>query len=45
MHCFETLLIYVCVNLCGRDIRMAQHFLNDSQVGTIAEQMGGKTVS
>src|SRR5205085_2882798 len=44
MHGFETLLIYVRVNLCGRDVRVAQHFLNDPEVGAIAEQMGGKTV-
>jgi len=44
MHGFETLLVYVRVNLSGRDVRVAQHFLNDSKVGAIAEQMGGKTV-
>src|SRR5205085_1885884 len=31
MHGFETLLIYVRVNLCGRDVRVAQHFLNDPE--------------
>ena len=45
MYRFETLLIDVCVNLCGRDIRVAQHLLNDSQVGTITQEMGGETVS
>jgi hypothetical protein len=45
MYCLEALLINVGVNLSGRDVRVTQHFLNDSQVGAIAEEMGGETVS
>lgn len=32
----EPLLINVGVNLCGRDVRVAEHFLDDPQVGAIA---------
>ena len=42
---FETLLIDVGVDLGCGNVGMAQHFLDDAQIGSIAEEMCGKTVS
>jgi hypothetical protein len=36
MHSLEPLLIDMCVNLRSGNVRVAQHFLDDAQVGTIA---------
>ena len=44
MHRFQTLLIDVRINLRRGNIGMTEHFLNDAQIGAIAEQMRGKTV-
>ena len=38
----EMFLINVGVNLRGGDIRMAQHFLDHPQIGTVSEQMSGE---
>ena len=45
VHGFEALLIDVGVDLGCRNVGMAQHFLDDAQIGTVTEQMRGKTVS
>jgi len=45
MDSFEPLLIDVGVNLCRGNIGVAEHFLDDAQIGAVAEQMRGKTVS
>jgi len=42
MHGFEPLLIDVGVNLGGGNIRVAEHLLDDAEVGAIAKQMSGK---
>ncbi len=39
---FEALLIHVGVDLGGGDIGVAEEFLNDSEVGAILQEMGGK---
>ena len=44
MHRFKPLLIDMRVNLSGRNIRMAEHFLNNAQIGAIPQQMCRKTV-
>jgi hypothetical protein len=41
---FQALLIDVSVNLRGRNVGVAEHFLNDPEIGPIAEQMGGEAV-
>src|SRR5438876_3902133 len=38
------LLIDVRVNLGGRNIGMAEHLLNNPQIGPVSEQMRGKTM-
>ena len=42
---FKAVLIDMRVDLGGGDIGMAEQFLNDPQVGTVAEKVGGKAVS
>ena len=44
MHSFESLLIDVRVNLRRRDVGVAEHFLNNAQVRTVAQQMRRETV-
>ena len=44
MHRLEPLLIDMGVNLRRRNVGVPKHFLNDPQIGPVAEQMGGKTV-
>ena len=40
MHSFKPLLIDVRVHLRRRNIGVAEHFLNDPQIGAIAKQVG-----
>ena len=42
VKCFQALAIHVRVDLGGRDVTVTEKLLNDSQVGTSLEQMGGK---
>ena len=42
---FEAVLIDMRIDLGGGDIGMAEQFLNDPQVGTVAEKVGGKAVA
>ena len=44
MHSFEPLLIDMCVNLRRRNVGMAQHLLDNAQIGAVPEQVRGKTV-
>jgi hypothetical protein len=44
MDRFEPLLIDMRVNLRGRDIGVAEHFLDDAKIGAVAEQVRGETV-
>ena len=44
MHGFKPLLIDVRVNLCCRNIRVAEHFLDNAQIGAVPQQMCRKTV-
>jgi hypothetical protein len=39
MHSLKSLLIDMRVNLCRRYVRVAQHLLDDSKIGSVAEQM------
>ena len=41
----QTCAVYVCVNLSCRYAFVSQHRLNDTQIGTALEQMGGKGVA
>jgi len=45
MDSFESVLIDVGVDLGRGNIGMAEHFLDDAQIGAIAEEMGSETVS
>ena len=45
MYGFEPLLIDVRIDLRGRNVRVPEHFLDDAQVGAVAEQMRRKTVT
>ncbi len=44
MDGFQALLVDVGVDLGRGNIGMAEHFLNDAQVGAVAEQMRSETV-
>ena len=44
MHRFQALLIDVRINLCRGNVGVAEHFLNDAQVGTVAQQMRREAV-
>ena len=44
VHGFEPLLIDMRVNLRRRNIRVAEHFLDNAQVGAVAKEMRRKTV-
>jgi hypothetical protein len=45
MDGFEPLLIDVGVDLGRGNIGVTEHFLDDAQIGAIAEEMGSETVS
>jgi len=42
---FKAMLIDMRIDLGGGDIGMAEQFLNDPQVGPVAEKVGGKAVA
>lgn len=44
MHSFKPLLINVRIDLRGGNIGVAQHFLDDPQIGAVPEQMRRETV-
>ena len=44
MRFFEPFLVNMRVNLRGGDIDMAQHLLDDSQVGAVVEKVRGETM-
>lgn len=44
-HGLEAAFFDVGVNLRGRDVGVAEEFLNDAQVGAAAEQVGGEAVA
>jgi hypothetical protein len=44
VHGFEPLLIDMRVNLRRRNIRVAEHFLDNAQVGAVAKEMRRETV-
>ena len=39
MHSLEPLLVDMSINLRRRYVRVAQHLLDDSKIGAVAEQM------
>ena len=44
-HGLEAAFFDVSVDLRGRDVGMAEELLNDAEVGTAAEQVGGEAVA
>jgi hypothetical protein len=44
MHSFQPLLIYMRIDLRGGNIGVAQHLLDDPQIGAVPEQMRRETV-
>jgi hypothetical protein len=44
VHSFEPLLVHVGVNLRRRNIGVAQHFLDNPQIGTVSEQVRREAV-
>ena len=42
---FQSLLIDVCIDLCGPNIGVAKHFLDDAQIGAVPQEMRGEAVS
>ena len=44
MHSFQPLLIDMRIDLCRRNIGVTQHFLNNSQIGAVPQQMRRETV-
>ena len=45
MDPFELGLVYMGVNLCGGDVRVAKKLLDDAQVGPSGEEVGSKAVT
>ena len=45
MHGFQSLLIDVCINLRRRNVGVTKHFLDDTQIGTVPQQMRREAVS
>ena len=45
MHGLQPLLVYMRVNLGRRNISMTEHFLDDSQVCSITEQVRRETMA
>jgi hypothetical protein len=41
---FQPLLIHVGINLRRRNVGVPEHFLNDPQIGAVAQQMRRETV-
>jgi hypothetical protein len=41
---FQSLLIHVGVDLRRRNVSMTQHFLNDAQVSSVAQQVSCETM-
>ena len=41
----QPLLIDMRVNLRGRNVGMPEHLLDDAQIGAVAEQVRGKTMT
>ncbi len=41
----EAVLVDVGVDLGGGDVGMAEHFLDDSEVGAVVEEVGGEAVA
>ena len=44
VNALEAILIYMGINLRGRDVAVAEQFLNHAQIGPAADQVGCKTV-
>ena len=44
VHRLQPLLIHMRINLRRRNVGMPEHFLDDAQIGAVAEQMRGKTM-
>ena len=44
MHRLEPLLVDVRVNLRRRNVGVPEHFLDDSQIGAVTEEMSRETV-
>src|SRR5262245_46774749 len=42
---FQSLLIHMRVDLRRRNVSMTQHFLNDAQVSSVAQQVSRETMS
>ncbi len=42
MHLLETALIHMGVDLSRGDVGMTQHLLDDTEVSTIIQEVGGK---
>ena len=45
MHSFQSLLIDVRIDLRRRNIGVAEHFLDDAQIGAIPQEMRREAVS
>lgn len=41
----QPLGVNMCVDLGRRDVRVPQHHLNRTQIGSVLEQVSGKTVT
>ena len=45
MHSFQSLLIDMRIDLRRRNIGMAEHFLDDAQIGAVPQEMRREAVS
>jgi hypothetical protein len=44
VHGLQPLLVHVRVNLRRRNVRVPEHFLDDPEIGAVAQQMRRETV-
>ena len=44
MDRFQSVLIDVCINLGGRDVRVPQQLLNDPEIRAVTQQVSRKRV-
>ena len=44
MHCLQSILINMRVNLRGADVAVAQQFLHDAKIGAAADEVSGEAM-
>ena len=45
MHALQVLIVHMGVDLCRGNVCVTEEFLDDTQVGAVGQEMGGKGVA